>query len=102
MVFIIDAVSHLASPISAVFNNVFDIAFPASQSIGRLCPIFKGRDEHDLGNYSGITVRTVLSKLYATVLERRISGWAEDHGIRAAGQAGFRRDHRTSDHEDPH
>jgi len=57
------------------------------------------RDEHDLGNYRGITVGTVLSKLYATVLarERRISGWAEDHGIRAAGQAGFRRDHRTSD-----
>ena len=31
------------------------------------------------------------------MLERRISGWAENHGIRAAGQAGFRRDHRTSD-----
>jgi len=57
--FIIDAVSHLASPISAVFNNVFDTAFPA---IGRLCPIFKGADEHDLGNYRGITVGTVLSK----------------------------------------
>ena len=50
-----------------------------------------------MDNYRGITVVTVLSKLYATVLERRISGWAEDHGIRAAGQAGFRRDHRTSD-----
>ncbi len=48
-----------------------DTAFPASQSIGRLCPIFKGGDEHDLGNYRGITVGTVLSKLYATVLERR-------------------------------
>ena len=95
--FIIDAASHLASPISAVFNNVFDTSFPASQSIGRLCPIFKGGDEHDLDNYRGITVGTVVSKLYATVLERRISGWAENHEIRAAGQAGFRRDHRTSD-----
>ena len=57
----------------------------------------EGGDEHDLDNYRGITVGTVLSKLYATVLERRISGWAEDHGIRAAGQAGFRRDRCTSD-----
>ncbi|DBA92192.1 TPA: hypothetical protein ACH3X1_015902 [Trebouxia sp. C0004] len=33
---IIDVASHLASTISAVFNYVFDSAFPASQSIGRL------------------------------------------------------------------
>lgn len=33
------------------------------------------------------------------------SGWTEDHGVRAAGQAGFSHDHRMSDnslhHEDP-
>ena len=50
-----------------------------------------------MDNYRGITVSTVLSKLYATVLERRISSWAETNGLRAAGQAGFRRDHRTTD-----
>ena len=81
--FIIDAAhaSHLASPLSAVFNNVFDTAFPASQSIECLCPILKGGDEHDLDNCRGITVGTDLFKLYATVLERRISGWAEYHKL---------------------
>ena len=54
-------------------------------------------NKHSPDNYSGITVCTGLSKLYATVLERRISSWAEDKGLRAAGQAGFRRNHRTSD-----
>ena len=85
------------NPITSVFNTIFDTEFPASQSIGRLCPIFKSGDEHDMDNYRGITVSTVLSKLYATVLERRISSWAETNGLRAAGQAGFRRDHRTTD-----
>ncbi len=48
---IIDAASHLTSPTSAVFNKaVFDTAFPASQSIERLCPIFKGGDEPDLSS----------------------------------------------------
>lgn len=31
------------------------------------------------------------------VLEARMSCWAEDHKLRADGQAGFRKDHRTTD-----
>ena len=78
--FIIDAAALLLTPISVVFNKSFDSSFPSAHSIGRLPSIFKSEDEHDLDNYRGITVSTVLSKLYATVLERRISGWAEEHG----------------------
>ena len=95
--FVVDAAADLIAPITTVFNTAFHGDFPAAHSIGRLCPIFKSGNEHDPDNYRGITVSTVLSKLYATVLERRISSWAEDKGLRAAGQAGFRRDHRTSD-----
>ena len=94
---IIDAASMLVTPIFIVFNTVFDTDFPATHSIGRLCPMYSSGDRNDLDNYRGITVCTVLSQLYATVLERRISGWAEEHGLRAAGQAGFRWDHCTID-----
>ena len=104
--FIIDAVAQLACPVTTVCNTVFDTTFPACQYIGRICPIFKGGDEHDMDNYRGITVSSVLSMLYAIVLERRIRGWAEQYGLRAAGQAGFRQNHRTIDtilaHEHPH
>ena len=34
---------------------------------------------------------------YAPTIHCDLSGWAEEHGLRAAGQAGFRRDHRTTD-----
>ena len=95
--FIIDAAAELIASITSVFNTTFHTAFPAAQSIGRLCPILKSGDEHNPDNYRGITVGTILSKLYATVLERRISSWAEDKGLRASGQAGFRKDHRTTD-----
>ncbi len=57
--FINDAASHLTGPISIVLNNIFGTSFPTSQSIGRLCPIFEGGDEHDMDNYHGITVGTV-------------------------------------------
>ena len=52
----------------------------------------------DPGNYRGIAVGTVLAKMYATLLNSRLTRWAEANNLRAAGQAGFREDHRCSDH----
>jgi hypothetical protein len=31
------------------------------------------------------------------ILEKRLSEWVEQHGLRAKGQAGFRKDYRTID-----
>ena len=95
--FIIDAAAELIASITSVFSTTFHTAFPAAQSIGRLCPILKSGDEHNPDNYRGITIGTMISKLYATVLERRISSWAEDKGLRASRQAGFREDHHITD-----
>ena len=60
-------------------------------------PIFKAGDPSDPGNYRGITVVVILAKLYAMVLEARASSWAEHVKCRAKGQAGFRKDFRTTD-----
>jgi hypothetical protein len=45
----------------------------------------------------GIIVGSVISKIFAMVLESRLSCWAEERGIRARGQAGFKKDFRTTD-----
>ena len=50
-----------------------------------------------MSNYRGITVNSVVSKLFAMILEQRIAKWADEHGVKARGQAGFRKDHRTVD-----
>ena len=38
-----------------------------------------------------------MAKLYATIINSRVTAWAEENCLRATGQAGFRQDHQTSD-----
>ena len=39
----------------------------------------------------------MLAKLFATILDHSIAVWAEDEGIKAKGQADFRKDFHTTD-----
>ena len=39
-----------------------------------------------------------MAKLFNTMLEMKTSSWAEEAQKRATGQAGFRKEHRTTDH----
>jgi len=57
---------------------------------------YKSGDKHDMSNYRGITVGSVIAKLFAMILDHRIAVWAEDEGIKAQGQAGFRKDFHTT------
>ena len=79
-------------------KSFLDGAFPISWNTQIIHPIFKDGDEMDCNNYRGISVAPVLAKLYAMVLEARISRWAESNDVRAACQAGFRSKYRTTDH----
>lgn len=94
----IPAPNPLAAPIAVVFDKIFSSAFPTPWNTQIIHPIFKDGDQSDPNNYRGISVGPVLAKLYAMVLEARISHWAEENNVRAACQAGFRQDHRTTDH----
>lgn len=92
------ATDLLIGPITTVFNKIFlDGSYPESWGIGIIHTLYKSGDVHEPSNYRGITVGTALSKLYACVLNNRITKWAESNNIRAIGQAGFRDDHRTVD-----
>jgi hypothetical protein len=66
-------------------------------SIGVVQVLFKGGDASKFDNYKGIIVGPILAKLFAMILEKRLSKWVEQHGLRAKGQAGFRKDYRTID-----
>lgn len=95
--FILDAASILLTPLVMTFNQILEKGVPPSWCIGLIHPIFKAGDKDDPGNYRGITVVVILSKLYAMVLEARATAWAEQSKSRAKGQAGFRKDFRTTD-----
>ncbi len=59
--------------------------------------MLKGGDALQFENYKGITVGPVLAKVFAMILEARLNSWAEERGLRARGQVGFRKDFRTTD-----
>jgi hypothetical protein len=66
-------------------------------STGVIHALHKGGDALQFENYKGITVGPVLAKVFAMILEARLSNWVEERGLRARGQAGFRKDFRTTD-----
>ena len=95
--FLLDAEDLLLQPLTCTFNQMLSQGVPESWCMGVIHPIFKSGDENNPSNYRGITVTAILAKLFAMILEDRMSTWAESKQLRAAGQAGFRRDYRTVD-----
>ncbi|MCO5567345.1 hypothetical protein L7F22_021035 [Adiantum nelumboides] len=63
-----------------------------------MVPIFKAGDPTVPGNCRTIMVGHTLARLYASILEQQLSSWAEHAGVRAKGQASFRRGFSTLDH----
>lgn len=92
------AAAQLAPCIACIFNACQRVAaLPRSWALCGITPIHKGGDTQDPGNYRGIAVGSLLAKLYACILNELLMKWTEQHQLRARGQAGFRRDHRTTD-----
>jgi hypothetical protein len=85
------AIDVMVTPLTGLFNHMFEGRFPQCLSTGVIDPIFKKGVINDPLNYRGITICSSISKLYASVLDNRIHDWAECSGIRIRGQAGFRR-----------
>ena len=89
----------LSADLQVLLQHAFAAGrLPPAWSSAVLCPIFKKGDPNDWDNYRGIAVGSVLGKMFSMVLERRLDGFCERSGLRARGQAGFRRHRRCSDH----
>jgi hypothetical protein len=71
--------------------------YSASLSTGVIHALHKGGDALQFENYRGIIVGPILAKVFAMILEARLSSWAEERGLRARGQAGFKKDFHTMD-----
>ncbi len=95
--FILDAGELLHIPLLTTFNCFLEEGFLEALFTGVVHALFKGGDASKFDNYMGITVGPILAKLFAMILEKRLSEWVEQHGLRAKGQAGFRKDYHTTD-----
>ena len=92
-----DGGDFLHSCLLALLNRMLSTHFTECLYVCVSTAVFKAGDKQDMGSYRGITVGPVFAKLFAMIIERRLASWAEKHGAKARGQAGFRKDHRTTD-----
>jgi len=95
--FILDAGKLLHMPLLTMFNYFLAEGFPKALSTGVVHTLFKGGDASKFDNYKGITIGPILTKLFVTILDKRLSEWAKQHGLRAKGQTGFRKNYHTID-----
>jgi hypothetical protein len=83
--FLLDAGDMLHVPLQVVFNKLLQQGYSASLSTGIIHALHKGGDALQFENYRGITVGPILAKVFAMILEARLSNWAEERGLRAKG-----------------
>jgi hypothetical protein len=94
--FILDARELLHMPLLTAFDYFLEEGFPEALSTGVLHTFFKRGDVSEFDNYKGITVGPILAKLFAMILDKRLSEWVEQHGLHAKGQVGFHKDYHTT------
>ena len=58
---------------------------------GIVFPIYKDGDKRDPLNYRGITLLSVVSKVYTSILNSRLTMWCEENNIIVEEQGGFRK-----------
>ena len=66
-------------------------SFPQEWGCSTITPVYKSEDRNTGGNYRGITIQLVISKLYSIVLMTRIERWAIHNNLIPDAQFSFRK-----------
>jgi len=86
----------LAPYLTQLFNHFFASGrAPASWCTALLSLVFKKGDKQDWRNYRPLAVTNVLAKVYALLLSKRLTCWAEERKFLTPAQVGFRPRHST-------
>ena len=89
---------HTRHWIMTIIEQAIEQGFPNDWLMNWIKPIFKFGDKNQVSNYRTIMVSSTIAKLYRTIMEQKISTWAESTSKRELGQARFRPKHSTVDH----
>ena len=81
-----------------LFNLVFDSGVvPETWLVGDILPIYKKKGDAKLSeNYRPIILLSCLGKLFTSIINNRLSTFAEDNKIITDSQAGFRNGFSTT------
>lgn len=80
-------------------NNILrSKKYPECWRNGIIFNIFKSGDYYNPNNYRGITLNSVIGKLFGLILKDRLENFAEKNKIIDKKQIGFKKKARTTDH----
>ena len=86
--------------ISESLSNVINISFrsgvlPDILKLSNVCPLFKQGDKHDPKNYRGISLLSLVSKIFERVVFNALYEFLDNKGFFAQYQSGFRKGDST-------
>jgi hypothetical protein len=87
--FILNARELLHMSLLTTFNCFLAEGFLEAFSIRVVHALLKGGDAFKFDKYRGITIGPILTKVFVMILDKKLSEWAEQHGLRVKGQLGF-------------
>jgi len=80
-------------------TEIFELErIPKDWARGLIFPLYKDGDNRVPDNYRGITLLSVVGKIYTSVLNNRVVNWCERNGVLSEEQAAFRAGRSTVDH----
>ena len=89
----------LLNPIIKLFNLIYTAGqYPSWWARGFIKPLHKKDNPLLAENYRGITITSVIGKLFNSVINNRIVNFLKKHKIMHDEQIGFQKKCRTSDH----
>jgi len=82
-----------------LFNYILSSSiFPSDWGKSIISVIFKSGDKGSCDNYRGISISSCIGKLFAVILNKRLTQYALKHNLIPKNQIGFMPRARTSDH----
>jgi hypothetical protein len=92
--------SQFVVPFFLKFLNVlFDKGiYPEQWTESVILPLFKKGDVNNPGNYRGISLCDVSSKVYGIIINKRLQEWVTENNSTGEYQAGFKKGYSTIDH----
>ena len=96
--YFIESSDILAAHICDIFNHILNSGyFPKSWTEGVIVPLHKKGDINTVNNYRGITLVSCLSKLFTSILNKRITEYCNNVSLPSNAQFGFRKERSTID-----
>ena len=85
--------------LTRLFNELYDKSYyPVEWCKAVIVPILKNGDDSNPDNYRGISLLSIISKTFTSILNKRLYSWCEEHNKISFEQAAFRKTFSTTDH----